>query len=35
MTLFVSDAGIARRFLVLADGEEIAPEDRAVQHDRP
>ena len=28
-----ADAGIARRLLVLADREEIAAEDRAVQHD--
>ena len=27
-----ADAGIARRLLVLADREEIAAEDRAVQH---
>jgi hypothetical protein len=27
------DAGVAGGFLVLADGEEVAAEDRAVQHD--
>ena len=29
-----ADAGVARRLLVLADREEIAAEDRAVQHHR-
>ena len=28
-----ADAGIARGFLVLADSEEMAAEDRAMQHD--
>ena len=28
-----ADAAVARRLLVLADGEEIAAEHRAVQHD--
>ena len=32
MTRCGADAGIARRLLVLADREEIAAEDRAVQH---
>ena len=33
MTAFGPDARIARRLLVLADREEIAAEDRTMQHD--
>ena len=33
MTSIGADAGIARRLLVLADGEEVAAEHRAVQHE--